>query len=168
MRTDDLDFDLPADLIAQDPPARRTASGLLHYRRADRAIEHRTFAELPGLLREGDLLVFNDTRVLPARFMLQKSTGGLVEGPFLRGLASGRWQVLLKNLGRASAEPLRFVGAPAITARVLRIAEAGEHEIQVGTAEAAARLLERVGRMPLPPYIRREKGHDVLAPDERR
>ncbi len=161
MRTDDLDFELPADLIAQDPPARRTASRLLHYRRTDRAIEHRTFAELPGLLQAGDLLVFNDTRVLPARFMLQKATGGLVEGLFLRESAPGRWQVLLKNLGRAPGEPLRFVGAPDVTVRVVHSAEAGEHEIQVGTAEAAARLLERVGRMPLPPYIRREKGHDV-------
>ncbi|MDB5321521.1 MAG: queA [Phycisphaerales bacterium] len=160
MRTDDLDFHLPAELIAQDPPAQRTASRLLQYRRGERSIEHRTFAELPALLRAGDLLVFNDTRVLPARFMLRKPTSGLVEGLFLHETLPGHWHVLLKNLGRASAEPLHFVDAPNITATVVRTAEAGEHEIQLSTLEPAARLLERIGRMPLPPYIKRDKGHD--------
>src|SRR6478752_3057618 len=99
MRTDDLDFHLPVELIAQDPPAHRTASRLLHYRRSDRTVAHRAFVDLPVLLRAGDLLVFNDTRVLPARFMLKKSTGGLVEGLFLSEPAARRWHVLLKNLG---------------------------------------------------------------------
>src|SRR5258706_7460203 len=162
MRTDDLDFELPADLIAQEPPAHRTASRLLHYRRTDRAIEHRTFAELPGLLQAGDLLVFNDTRVLPARFMLQKATGGLVEGLFLRESAPGRWQVLLKNLGRAPGEPLRFVGAPDVTVRVVHSAEAGEHEIQVGTAAAAARLLVRERCLAILAYLQREDGPECL------
>jgi S-adenosylmethionine:tRNA ribosyltransferase-isomerase len=98
MRTDDLDFELPPELIAQSPPAERAASRLLHYRRAGRAIAHRTFADLPGLLRAGDLLVFNDTRVLPARFMLRKRTGGLVEGLFLSELASGGWEAVLNNV----------------------------------------------------------------------
>jgi S-adenosylmethionine:tRNA ribosyltransferase-isomerase len=160
MRTDDLDFHLPAELIAQDPPVHRTASRLLHYRRTDRSIEHRTFVDLPAILRAGDLLVFNDTRVLPARFMLQKSTGGLVEGLFLHETGPGRWQVLLKNLGRAATDPLCFVHAPEITATVIRSAEAGEHQIQLNTLEPAATVLERVGRMPLPPYIKRDKGHD--------
>jgi S-adenosylmethionine:tRNA ribosyltransferase-isomerase len=160
MRTDDLDFHLPAELIAQDPPLQRTASRLLHHRRADRTMEHRAFSDLPALLRAGDLLVFNDTRVLPARFMLKKSTGGLVEGLFLGESLSGQWQVLLKNLGRASAGPLSFAEAPEVTATVVRTAEAGEHEIQISSSEPAAVLLERIGRMPLPPYIKREKGHD--------
>src|SRR6476620_8476804 len=89
MRTDELDFHLPPELIAQEPPAVRHASRLLHYRRADRSIAHRTFSELPSLLRSGDLLVFNDTRVLPARFMLRKPTGGQIEGLFLRENGSG-------------------------------------------------------------------------------
>jgi len=77
MRTDDLDFHLPPDLIAQSPAPERSASRLLHYRRADRAMHHRTFADLPQLLRPGDLLVFNDTRVVPARFALRKPGGAL-------------------------------------------------------------------------------------------
>jgi S-adenosylmethionine:tRNA ribosyltransferase-isomerase len=160
MRTDDLDFHLPPALIAQDPPAQRTASRLLHYRRTDRAIAHRTFADLPALLRAGDLLVFNDTRVLPARFMLQKSTGGLVEGLFLHELSPGRWHVLLKNVGRATSEPLHFTDAPDVSATLVQTTGAGEHEIEVNAAQPAAVLLERIGRMPLPPYIKRDKGHD--------
>src|SRR5688500_24897 len=100
MRTDDLDFFLPPELIAQAPAADRSASRLLHYRRADRSIAHRNFAELPSLLRRGDLLVFNDARVVPARFMLQKQTGGRVEGLFLGEDAPGRWRALLRNVGR--------------------------------------------------------------------
>src|SRR4051812_17717869 len=82
MRTDELDFNLPPELIAQFPTADRAASRLLHYVRADRSIAHRTFSDLPGLLRPGDLLVFNDAQVVPARFMLRKTTGGRVEGLF--------------------------------------------------------------------------------------
>src|SRR5688500_11265708 len=97
MRTDELDFHLPPELIAQAPAPDRAASRLLHYARATRSVEHRQFSDLPRLLRPGDLLVFNDTRVLPARFMLRKPTGGLVEGLFIRQLEPRRWRVLLKN-----------------------------------------------------------------------
>src|SRR3954462_9705644 len=92
MRTDDLDFDLPPELIAQSPAANRAASRLLHYRRHSRAIVHRQFSDLPDLLRPGDLLVFNDARVIPARFMLRKVTGGLVEGLFLADEGDGVWR----------------------------------------------------------------------------
>src|SRR4051812_14022348 len=114
MRTDDLDFHLPPDLIAQSPPPQRSASRLLHYpppdlppqppppdppapppppsRRADRAIHHRTFADLPPLLRPGDLLVFNDTRVVPARFALRKPGGGHVEALFLAQTSPTQWR----------------------------------------------------------------------------
>src|SRR5438477_11117761 len=98
MRTDELDFDLPPELIAQFPAAERAASRLLHYRRGDRSIAHLQFSELPALLRRGDLLVFNDAQVIPARFTLRKQTGGIVEGLFLRELAPRRWQVMLKNV----------------------------------------------------------------------
>src|SRR6266567_737934 len=99
MRTDELDFHLPPELIAQAPTADRSASRLLHYRTSDRSVTHLTFADLPSLLHPGDLLVFNDARVVPARFMLQKSTGGKVEGLFLAEPAPGQWRVLLRNLG---------------------------------------------------------------------
>ena len=157
MNTDDLDFDLPADLIAQEPPPQRTASRLMRYRRADRSVAHHTFSDLPRLLRPGDLLVFNDARVIPARFALRKHTGGRVEGLFLREPQPGRWRVMLRNLGpvRGPSPPLTFEGEPALSASVAWAGEGGEYELLVSTAEPAVDVLGRVGRMPLPPYIRR-------------
>ena len=162
MRTDDLDFHLPPELIAQEPTAVRHASRLLHYRRADRSVSHRSFADLPALLRPGDLLVFNDTRVLPARLMLRKPTGGQVEGLFLRQNAPGDWNVLLRNVGpfRAGAE-LRLEGDESIAVRLVERVEGGEFRVTVDPPVPAAEVLERVGRMPLPPYIRRDKGRDA-------
>ena len=166
MHTNDLDFSLPPELIAQDPPEERTASRLLHYHRDDRSIHHRTFAELPNILHPGDLLVFNDTRVLPARFMLRKPTGGQVEALFLHQSADLHWHVLLKNLGRSTA-PLIFADASGLTAAIVQSGQAGEHEIEVNTTDPAATVLDRVGRMPLPPYIKRDKGHDPRDPADR-
>jgi len=160
MRTDELDFHLPPELIAQTPSPRRDASKLLHYRRADRSVAHRRFSDLPGLLRPGDLLVFNDARVLPARFMLRKSTGGRIEGLYLSEVRPGLWNVLLKGLERYGSAPLHFELAPEICAQVTRTGQAGEYELQVGTDEPAAAVLARVGRMPLPPYIKRDKRLD--------
>jgi len=159
MRTDELDFELPAELIAQEPPAERTASRLLHYRRSDRSVSHGTFTDLPGLLRPGDLLVFNDARVLPARFTLRKSTGGRVEGLFLSAVGPRRWKVMLRNLGPVSG-PLLFADAPDISVNVIGFGE-GLYEIDTSSDEPALELLNRVGRMPLPPYIRRDKEHDA-------
>ncbi len=159
MRTDDLDFPLPADLIAQVPPPDRASARLMHYRRDTRAASHRTFSDLPSLLRPGDVLVFNDARVLPARFLLRKPTGGAIEGLFLAEVRPGRWRVMLRNLGRY-AGPLHFAADPGVTAVPIRSGGGGEYEIDVGAGETAAQLLGRVGRMPLPPYIRRDRGGD--------
>lgn len=170
MRTDDLDFELPAELIAQVPTADRAASRLLHYQRATGAIRHRTFAELPQLLRPGDVLVFNNTRVVPARFELRKFTGGRIEGLFLDDLGDGTWSVLLRDLGSlrpGHASPLVFERDPSVQVQLLERGVDGICRIRVGqlpdvTAEA---FLERIGRMPLPPYIRRERvgdPHDEL------
>ena len=161
MRTDELDFDLPPELIAQTPPPDRHASRLLHYRRAGRSVAHRTFSDLPALLNPGDLLVFNDARVLPARFMLLKPTGGQVEGLFLHEPSAGRWRVLLRNVGpKPVGAAFRFAAAPDVAANVVERHEAGEFTLSVTPPLPSPELLERVGRMPLPPYIKRGKGHD--------
>ena len=113
MRTDDLDFPLPPELIAQEPPAERSAARLLHFARGGGGVSHRTFADLPSLLRRGDVMVFNDAAVLPARFLLRKPTGGAVEGLFLSGVAApGRWRALLRNLRRGRTVPLAFDREP--------------------------------------------------------
>jgi len=161
MRTEDLDFELPRELIAQTPAQKRSDSRLLRYRRADCTIEHRRFSELPRILRPGDLLVFNDSRVVPARFTLRKPAGGLVEGLFVAQEADGAWRVMLKNVGRRPAGmSLAFVGAEDIGARITEVGEAGEFVLEVDWSGPAVGLLERVGRMPLPPYIRRQRVRD--------
>ena len=166
MRADDLDFDLPAELIAQRPADERSASRLLHYRRSDRSIAHRTFSDLPGLLKRGDLLVFNDARVIPARFFTRKETGALVEGLFLWQAGPNRWRVLLKNLGSYLGKPLHF-GVEGLTGKVIAATEHGEYELEVESMEPASQILQRIGRMPLPPYIKREKLGDARAAIDR-
>ena len=161
VQTDELDFHLPVELIAQTPPAHRHGSRLLHYTRSAGEVEHRTFSDLPDLLRAGDLLVFNDARVIPARFTLIKSTGGRVEALFLTETAPGRWRVLLKNLGNVDA-PLHFAADPSFFAVVVQNLGAGEHEIEISPPYPALELLGRIGRMPLPPYIHRQKDRDEL------
>jgi S-adenosylmethionine:tRNA ribosyltransferase-isomerase len=166
MRTDDLDFDLPPDLIAQSPTPDRAASRFLHYRKDDRSITHRQFCDLPSLLRPGDLLVFNDTKVLPARFMLRKPGGGAVEALFLAEPTTGRWRVMLKNMGPAAHQTLTFDRDPTLTGRVLQKYEGGEYVIEVTTSEPALRILSRIGRMPLPPYFKRDKTSDPRDPED--
>ena len=160
MRTVELDFHLPPELIAQTPPEQRTASRLLHYCRATKATEHTTFSDLPSLLRPGDLLVFNDARVIPARFMLRKSTGGRVEGLFLEETQPGEWRVLLRNLGSVPPVELCFADDPTVRVSMIEGLGAGEFRVAVTPSQPAGVLLDRLGRMPLPPYIKRDKEHD--------
>jgi S-adenosylmethionine:tRNA ribosyltransferase-isomerase len=155
MRTDELDFDLPPELIAQEPAPDRSASRLLHYRRADRSIRHATFREIASLLRPDDLLVLNDTKVLPARFELRKPTGGRIDGLFLEEKSPGRWIVLLKNLGPYRGA-LFFASLPTVEVAVLESRSNGEFEIEVKCVQPAAQFLDCIGRMPLPPYIKRD------------
>ena len=167
MRTDELDFHLPPELIAQEPPAIRSASRLLHYKKCDKSIEHRTFSDLPQLLRRGDLLVFNDARVIPARFTLRKDTGGRIEGLFLAEESPGHWRAMLKNLGNATNARLHFTSDPTVAVRVLEKLEDGEYRLAIDPPVNALTLLERIGRMPLPPYIRRGKEYDDRDPLDR-
>lgn len=162
MKTDDLDFNLPPHMIAQAPAARRDESRLLHYRRSDGQVAHRRITDLPRVLAAGDLLVFNDTRVLPSRFLLEKETGGAVEGLFLSELAPGEWRVLLKNAGGGPWRALCFAAEPALAASIIEQLPGGEYRLKLsGPVESAAAILGRVGRMPLPPYIKRDKSHDA-------
>lgn len=161
MRTDELDFVLPPELIAQQPVPDRAGSRLLHYQRSTRQFADRHFADLPDLLRAGDLLVMNDARVVPARFSLLKPGGGHVEGLFIQQLSPGRWQVMLKNVGTPRPEvPLRFLADPAHALYALAKDAEGHYEVRVEPEICPFELLERIGRMPLPPYIRRQKDRD--------
>jgi S-adenosylmethionine:tRNA ribosyltransferase-isomerase len=161
MRTEDLNFDLPSDLIAQAPSAHRQDSRLLHYRRGDESIHHRTFSDLPDLLRPGDLLVLNDSKVIPARIALRKSTGGLIEGLFLSEQSPGIWHTLLRDLGSPPGGTfLTFDADSQINASIRENLGAGEFLLEISDQSPAIDILSKLGRMPLPPYIKRDKLHD--------
>jgi S-adenosylmethionine:tRNA ribosyltransferase-isomerase len=155
LKVSDFDFDLPEDLIAQHPLAERSASRLLVMDRQTGRLDDRRFAELDQLLEPGDLLVFNDTRVIPARLYAEKPTGGRVEVLVERIVDDGR---ALAQLG-ANRKP-----RPGSRVHELETGRAIEIEGREGEfwalrldppGEGWLRLLEQAGHMPLPPYIRR-------------
>src|SRR5215470_11648346 len=151
MRLDQFDFDLPPELIAQHPPAQRGQSRLLHLNGRDGAMRDLAFTDFPALVAPGDLLVFNDTQVIKARLFGEKSTGGKVELLIERIIGPKRALALL----RASHAPRPggdLVVAGTVRARVL--ARRGDfHLLEFQTPGSVLELLERVGSVPLPPYI---------------
>ncbi len=155
MRTDAFDYDLPPHLIAQEPAAERDLSRLLVVRRAAGTIAHHVFRDLPGLLAPGDLLVLNDSRVVPARLLGRRErTGGRWEGLFLREHAGGAWELLCQTRGRLTAG--EFVLVEPGPLRLTLEGRTPEGYWLVRPTEAAGatfELLERYGQVPLPPYI---------------
>jgi len=169
MQADELDFELPSELIAQTPAAHRAESQLLHYVRSDRSVEHRRFSDLPSLLRRGDLLVLNDAQVIPARFALKKNTGGIVDALYLADESEGRWRVMLRNAGpNAAGRVLHLADAPDVKAVIVEDHGGGQYTIRLEPPQKPLDLLGRVGRMPLPPYIHRRRQHDALDDMDRR
>jgi len=165
------DFDYPLDpaLIAQQPLCRRDESRLMVLRRKTGRTELRVFADLPSLLRPGDVLVVNNTRVIPARFFCRRPTGGRIEGLFLQqhpsDETSGQWSVLLKGAGRCRiGERLGLVGAEGtVELELLESRGEGQWLLAVHPPAPAAEILARAGHTPLPPYIRRPAGSDQAA-----
>lgn len=156
MKTSDFYFDLPEELIAQTPLERRDASRLLCLDRWSGAREHRIFSELPELLQPGDCLVMNDSRVLPARLMGMRETGGVVEVLLLRDLGGGRWECLTRP-GRKTRPGTRLIfGNGELEAEVLEVAEGGNRIVEFKYEGIFLEVLERLGKMPLPPYIKVE------------
>jgi S-adenosylmethionine:tRNA ribosyltransferase-isomerase len=155
LQTSEFDFDLPDELIAQHPAEPRDRSRLMVVRRGAGTWEHRTFSDLPDLLAAGDVLVRNNTRVVPARLIgHREATGGKWEGLFLRARPDGTWEVLATTRGRPS------VGEHVVVGRGLRLAlegrgEAGRWVVRPECDDPPAAILERHGHVPLPPYIRK-------------
>jgi S-adenosylmethionine:tRNA ribosyltransferase-isomerase len=196
LRVSDFDFELPPELIAQEPPAVRGSSRMLVMERATGELRDANFADLPSLLALGDLLVLNDSRVIPARLYAHKTTSGapgpshlgtgdidrIVGAPSMRP-SSGAWvgeheppvriEVLLtepagENRWRALVKPGRKVGVGqrleflsqlgdvALEAEVVDRGEFGERVLAFAPVDDFFAVLERIGHVPLPPYIRRE------------
>ena len=156
MKKSDFYFDLPEKLIAQTPIAQRDHSRLLHVDKVTGELEHRHFFDLPEYLDEGDCLVLNDSRVLPARLIGCRPTGGSVELVLLRDLGDGRWECLSRP-GRKTKPGTEIIfGNGELTATVESVAEGGNRIVKFHYEGIFLETLERLGKMPLPPYIKEE------------
>ncbi len=154
MRTSDLCFDLPDELIAQQPCEPRDTSRLLVLERQRGTLTHTRFRQIGDWLTPGDLLVRNDTRVIPARFECRRPTGGAVTGLFLR-CDDQSWEVLLKPSRRLQVGETLAINGCDVQLKLLTRGQRGNwRAVPVPACEPVA-LLERVGQPPLPPYIRR-------------
>ncbi len=169
MRTSDFHFELPPDCIAQSPVDRRDHSRLLRLDRETGGTSDHVFRDLPHLLRPGDVLVLNDTLVIPARFTARRQTGRRIDGLFLRELSPGRWECMLKNAGRCRPrETLLLDGLDDATVTLAENLSGGNWRVDVTPPLQAVELLERIGRTPLPPYIRRDDDQPAPADDPHR
>lgn len=156
MNKSDFYFDLPKELIAQTPLEKRDHSRLMHMDKKTGEIEHRHFYELPDMLKSGDCLVLNDSRVLPARLIGARPTGGSVEVLLLRDLGAGKWECLTKP-GRKTLPGTEIsFGEGELTATVDEVCEGGNRIIQFHYDGIFLEILEHLGKMPLPPYIKEE------------
>lgn len=166
MHITELDYDLPPERIAQHPADRRDHSRLLFLNRGGLELSHHSFFELPGLLRAGDLLVVNDSRVLPARLLGKKeATGGKWEGLFLKQTPDGLWELMCQTRGHPEPGTIIQIESPQAQPQPLRLRLEGRTEnrhwlLQPLLAGTAVDLLEQYGWIPLPPYIRKGKGDE--------
>lgn len=158
MRTSDFDYELPRDLIAQYPAERRDESRLLVLDRRTGAIEHRVFRNVVEYVRPGDAFVVNESSVIPARFLGRKrASGGRVEMFLLRELSPGVWEALLRPGSKLREGTLVEFGDALLTASIGEVLDGGKRVVRLQTDEGdLGELLERLGRVPLPPYIDRE------------
>ncbi len=155
MKVSEFQYDLPEELIAQRPLAERSASRLLHLERDSGRVHDRSFTDLPGLLQPSDLLVFNNTRVIPARLWAVKPTGGRVEILIERLVDAHIAQVQMRASRKPATGTLLHIDEQA--ARIEIMGREGEFWIlKIVSGPDWTELLDRVGHMPLPPYIERD------------
>ena len=156
MKTHDFWYDLPEELIAQTPLQQRDASRLLALGRQSGEIEHRHFYDILDYLRPGDCLVLNDSRVLPARLLGHRPTGGAVEVLLLRDLGDKKWECLCKPGRKMQPGNQVIFGNGELTATVVEVKEDGNRIVEFHYEGIFLEVLERLGKMPLPPYIKAE------------
>jgi S-adenosylmethionine:tRNA ribosyltransferase-isomerase len=158
LKTSDFDYHLPEERIAQTPVEPRHASRLLVLDRQKELLEHKTFWDVAGYLRPGDLLVVNQTRVIPARIYARKDTGGRIEILLLRREDERTWEALVGGKGLYPGRSVAVENGP----RAEIVADLGGSRRRLRFSEPVEPYLPRVGQMPLPPYI-----HERLADPER-
>jgi len=159
MKVKGFDYDLPAGLIAQDPVEPRDASRLMVLDRNGTRLDHCCFRDLPAYLRSGDLLVLNHTRVRPARLHgYRADTGGKIEVVLLRHLGGDRWEVLVRPGKRAVVGASIIFAREKLTAKVLARTATGGRLLEFFYQGDFNALLNEIGQVPLPPYIKKPLG----------
>lgn len=157
MKTSDFNYDLPQELIAQTPLERRDGSRLMTLNRETGEISHRHFFDLPEFLKPGDTLVLNDSRVLPARLYGKRNpTGGAVELLLLKEHTDGSWECLARPGRKLKPGEEVIFGDGELTATILEDLGEGKKRVEFHFEGIFLEVLERLGKMPLPPYIKEE------------
>lgn len=154
MKTSDFYYELPQELIAQDPLADRSASRLLHLDKVTGELEHTDFKHIVNYLRPGDCLVINDTKVIPARlYGHKKDTGAVIEILLLKRRENDIWECLVKPGKKARPGAEIIFGDGILTGQILDIVDEGNRLIQFSYQGIFEEILDALGEMPLPPYI---------------
>ena len=156
MKTHDFWYDLPEELIAQTPLEKRDTSRLLVMDRKTGQIKHQHFYDIIDYLKPGDCLVMNDSRVLPARLLGHRPTGGAVELLLLRDLGDKKWECLAKPGRKLQAGQEVVFGNGELTATVVAVQDDGNRVVEFHYDGIFLEVLEQLGKMPLPPYIKAE------------
>ena len=157
MKTSDFYYELPKELIAQTPAEPRDSSRLLVLDKENGQIEHKHFYDIIDYLNPGDLLVCNDSRVLPARiFGIKDNTGARVEFLLLKQVGTNRWETLCKP-GKKAREGAKFsFGGGILRATIAQVKDDGNRVVEFECEENFFTTLDKIGQMPLPPYITEE------------
>lgn len=154
MKTSDFYFDLPPELIAQDPLLDRASSRLLVLGKTDGSMEHHTFRDIKSYLKTGDCLVLNDTKVIPARLMgIKEDTGAAIEVLLLKRKENDIWEVLTKPGKKAKPGTRIVFGDGLLHGEIIQVVEEGNRLIKFSYEGIFEEVLDRLGQMPLPPYI---------------
>ena len=156
MKTHDFYYDLPQELIAQTPLAQRDGSRLLVLNKATGGVEHRHFHDILDYLNPGDCLVLNNSRVLPARLLGKRATGGAVEILLLKDTGNDTWECLTKPGRKTPVGAELSFGEGLLTATIVQAKEDGNKLVQFHYQGIFLEILEQLGKMPLPPYITEE------------
>ncbi len=161
-KTSYYDYDLPKQFIAQHPIAKRDESRLLVLHRKSSKIEHRRFFEIIEYLNPGDVLVLNDTKVIPAKIIAFKATGGKIEALIIKEIEDGIWEMLLKSNNRLKENESLFFNEQTLEGKIVCQNETGSWIIKFENGKEFTNILKNSGQMPLPPYIKRNFENESL------
>lgn len=159
--TSDFDYELPEELIAQTPTSRRTQSKMMTINKTKKTIEHKHFFDIVDYLDENDVLVLNDTKVIPARLLGQKITGASIEIFLLKDLGNKQWEALVKPSKRVNAGNIIQISDELAVKTLVRL-DGGKWLVELICTKDVDEVLEKVGNVPLPPYIERKLSPEKL------